>query len=169
MNIRPAKYTKFDPKIDFMYAVDLERENEIKVKLDKMASIPGLNDDERDDLLIEKDLCRVQVRPSQKYVSSQMEEDICNMLYEEVKEIKTLQLLKKYKDFADKEAWKVHEQKSYSTWFVPDFKRYLPNFERYLYTIDNVNEFPDFYRNSAIVFYAVFQKYIRIRKTELSN
>ena len=163
MNIRPAKYTKFDPDIDFMYAVDLERETEIKVKLDNMASIPGLNDDERDDLLIEKDLCRVQVRPSQKYVSSQMEEDICNMLYEEVIGIKTLQLLKKYKDFADKKAWKVHEQKSYSTWFVPDFnifKQYLPN---------NFNDYPDFYRNSAIVFYAVFQKYIRIRNTELSK
>ena len=92
-----------------------------------------------------------------------MEEDICNMVYEMVKDIDSLQLLKEWKDFVDDMAWKVHEQKSYSTWFHTNmdvFEKYLPN---------NVNDFPDFYRNSAIVFYAVFQKYIRIRKAELLN
>ena len=163
MNIRPDKYTKFDLNNDFLCTVDLKRENEIKIKLGTITSVPGLNDDEKDDLLMEIHVCRRRIRLSQKYVSSQMEEDICNMVYYMVIGIKTLQLLKEWKDFVNDMAWKVHEQKSYSTWFHTNFdvfENYLPN---------NANDFPDFYRDSAIVLYAVFQKYIRIRKTELSN
>ena len=155
--MRPPVYKKFDLKTDSMWAVNIERENEIEKEL---APHPGLRSNNQDDLLIEKQCCRVQVSVSPTSFTNQMEalsEVICDRIHDEVGKITSLKQLNMIKSRVGKLAWE-YRLTGHPPMLENDFSKYLPK---------DAKERPDFLRNSGIIYFATLQKYISIRKVEL--
>ena len=152
--MRTQKYTKFDRLTDFMFAVNYKREKEINLKLSQSGAI------RRDDLLTEKLLCRFQISPES--FSCEMEacsEAACDRIYGELNSLDETSLNDLQRE-VNKTAWQLHVNRGCPRWLATMFSEYLPA---------NADDRSVFLRDIAVIYFAIMQKYIFIRKSEISN
>ena len=160
--MRPAIYTAFDLSRDVMTAVNKDREDKLNSELAELRKDPiqrGLKKNDLEDDLAE---CRVQVSVVPKYFDKHMQalsHQFCNEIYEKLMCFKTKQPLKARKEKVDHYAWECYMKRKQVN-LLSDEIRNLPldPYER-----------SDYLFNCTVVYFAVYQKYIFIRKGELPN
>ena len=168
--MRPDNYTDFDLGKDFMFVVDVQRENQINFLLSSMTQEPtGLisSDERRQDLMLLRDNCRVRKTVSQENFDGNMSafsEKLADKIFVKMRLQNTVQKLNVFENYFDKFALKFHKTNKHPAFFESEFKEFLP---------ETSEAEPDkrnyFLRNGSIIFYALIQKFIRLRKMEFSG
>ena len=158
--MRPAIYTAFDLSRDVMTAVNKDREDKLNSELAELRKDPIQRGLKKNDIEVDLAECRVQVSVVPKYFDQQMQalsHQFCNDIFKKLMRFKTKQQLKARKEKIDHYAWKCYMKRVQVNLFN---NKNLPldPFER-----------SDYLFNCTVVYFAVHQKYIFIRKGELPN
>ena len=167
--MRPEAYTNFDLRSDFMHAVNLDRESKINQELEKLQNDPNLVTSMciRDELIAERAICRVKVRIFPGEFNDDMErlsEQFSDSLYEKLKAIDSVQKLLEYNATMEKLAWEAHSRNRIPPFFLTDFSDYFD-----VSKFETADDRLRFRQISAIVYFALLQRYTIIRKIELYN
>ena len=160
--MRPAIYTAFDLSRDVMTAVSKDREDKLNLELAELRKDPIQRGLKVNDIEVELAECRLHVSVVPEYFDEQMQalsHQFCNESYEELKRYKTKQQLNTLKEAVDNSAWECYRKKLNLNFFNNKIRNLpLDPKEKYNYLF-----------NCAVVYFAVYQKYIFIRKGELPN
>ena len=160
--MRPAIYTAFDLNRDVMTAVNKDGEDMLNSELAELRKDPIQRGLKINDLEVDLAECRVQVSVVPKYFDKKMQalsHQFCNDIYKKLMRYKTKQQLKARKEKIDHYAWECY-MKRVQVILSNDKNRNLPL---------DPNERSDYLFNCTVVYFAVYQKYIFIRKGELPN
>ena len=159
---RPAIYTSFDWRTDAMYFEDRGREELLRAQLaQKDEDDVGQKKKKRKrparvvkKWYIEKLVSQDDFTDSMKNLS----EAFCTLIYDRLKYIDSQQVLEGIKEEVDEAAWKCHNERIYPNDFAS--LKHLPEEPR---------ESRQFLDNLAIVYFAVYQKYVLIKLNQLAN
>ena len=168
--MRPYSYTDFDPGKDFMFVVDVQRENQINFLLSSMTQEPtGLisADAKRQDLLLQRDSCRVRKTVSKEDFDKNMSAfsvKLADSIFNKMERYDAVQKLNVFESKFDMFALRFHKTKKHLSFFETEFKEFLPETSE-----AEPQKRKDFLSNGSIIFYALVQKFIRLRKMEFSG
>ena len=163
--MRPKNYTNFDPDKDFMFVVDAQREKRINNLLARTTQKPtGLisTDDKRQDLILQRDNCRVRKTVLKKDFDENMSafsEKLADKIFNRMRRIDTVEKLDVFERNMDMLALRSHRHPDF---FETEFSDFVPEI-----TEAEPDRRKDFLKNGSVILYALVQKFIRIRKREL--
>ena len=160
--MRPAIYTAFDLSRDVMTAVNKDREDKLNSELAELRKDPIQRGLKINDLEVDLAECRVQVSVVPKYFDKNMQalsHQFCHEIYEKLMCFKAKQPLKARKEKVDHYALECYRKIRCLNLFNDEIIN-LP--------IDPI-ERSEYLFNCTVVYFAVYQKYIFIRKGELPS